>query len=57
MLMNIVIYITYLVMRESTGCETFLGFFILIDFWVSMLAAVNTYIDYDNKTRMELLSA
>jgi len=55
--MNIAIYITYLVMSESTGCETFLGFFILIDFWVSMIAAVNTYIDFDNKTRMELLSA
>ena len=39
------------------GCETFLLYFIHYDFWVSLFTNINTFFDFDNQNRMELLQA
>ena len=54
---NVLVFAIYLGLRSTDGCETFLSYFVIIDFIVSMLAAVNCYYDYSNKNRMELLTA
>ena len=61
-MLDLVIYISYLaVVSDKTnyqaGCETFLLYFIIYDFYVSILAAINIYFDFVNQNRSELLYA